>query len=72
MGALRGAGDTLVPTLLNIATMWGVRITLSLLLVPTMGLAGVWVAMLVELCARGILFLVRLKRGKWLERKSLT
>lgn len=72
MGALRGAGDTLVPTLLNIATMWGVRITLALLLVPTMGLAGVWVAMLVELCVRGILFLVRLKRGKWLERKSLT
>ena len=72
MGALRGAGDTLVPTLLNIATMWGVRITLSLLLVPTMGLAGVWVAMLVELCVRGALFLVRLKRGKWLERKSLT
>ena len=52
--------------------MWGVRITLSLLLVPTMGLAGVWVAMLVELCVRGALFLVRLKRGKWLERESLT
>ena len=72
MGALRGASDTLVPTLLNIATMWGVRITLALLLVPTMGLAGVWVAMLVELCVRGVLFLVRLKRGKWLERESLT
>ena len=71
MGALRGAGDTLVPTLLNIATMWGVRITLAFALVPTLGLAGVWVAMLVELCVRGALFLVRLKRGKWLERKTL-
>lgn len=71
MGALRGAGDTLVPTLLNIATMWGVRITLALALVPSLGLAGVWVAMLVELCVRGAVFLVRLRRGKWLERKSL-
>ena len=71
MGALRGAGDTLVPTLLNIATMWGVRITLAFALVPSLGLAGVWVAMLVELCVRGTLFLVRLKRGKWLERETL-
>ena len=71
MGALRGAGDTLVPTLLNIATMWGVRITLAFALVPSLGLAGVWVAMLVELCVRGALFLARLKRGKWLERERL-
>lgn len=71
MGALRGAGDTLVPTLLNIATMWGVRITLALALVPGLGLAGVWVAMLVELCVRGAVFLVRLRRGKWLERETL-
>ena len=25
-GALRGAGDTLVPSLMNLASMWGVRI----------------------------------------------
>lgn len=71
MGALRGAGDTLVPTLLNIGCMWCVRIVLALVLVPSMGLYGVWVAMLCDLCVRGVLFLVRLWRGKWLERASL-
>lgn len=64
--ALRGAGDTLIPSILNLASMWGVRITLSLLLAPRLGLAGVWLAMCVELCVRGVLFLIRLFRGKWL------
>lgn len=67
-GALRGAGDTLVPGILNLVSMWGVRITLSLLLVPHMGLYGVWVAMATELCFRGVIYLVRLGRGKWLLR----
>ena len=33
-GALRGAGDTLVPSLLNLASMWGVRITAATILAP--------------------------------------
>ena len=65
-GALRGAGDTLVPSIMNLASMWGVRITLSLILAPQLGLIGVWLAMCVELCVRGGLFLIRLLRGKWL------
>lgn len=67
-GALRGAGDTLVPSVLNLVSMWGVRITLATALAPRLGLTGVWLAMCLELCARGLLFLVRLLRGKWLER----
>lgn len=70
-GALRGAGDTLIPSIMNLASMWGVRITASLLLAPRFGLAGVWTAMCVELCVRGILFLIRLARGKWLERRMV-
>ncbi|MBQ4527263.1 MAG: MATE family efflux transporter [Clostridia bacterium] len=68
-GALRGAGDTFVPSLLNLASMWGVRITLSFILVPHFGLHGAWIAMATELCVRGILFLIRLYRGKWAEKK---
>lgn len=70
-GALRGAGDTLVPSILNFVSMWGIRITLSLILVPYMGLHGVWIAMCVELCIRGILFLVRLVREKWLNKRII-
>ncbi len=39
-GALRGAGDSKGPFLINLATMWGVRITLSLALVGSLGLIG--------------------------------
>ena len=56
-GALRGAGDTLGPSVLNLVSMWGVRITLSAALAPRFGLPGVWFAMCFELCVRGLLFL---------------
>ena len=65
-GALRGAGDSKVPFLLSLGTMWGVRVTLSLLLVKPLGLPGVWLAMTAELCARGLVFMIRLYRGRWL------
>ena len=68
-GVLRGAGDTFIPGVLNLVSMWGVRITLSLILVPHIGLYGVWIAMAVELCVRGILYLIRVFRWKWLNRK---
>ncbi len=66
-GALRGAGDTLVPCMMNLVSMWGVRITMAAFLAPRLGLAGVWLAMCVELCFTGVIFLVRLLRGKWLD-----
>lgn len=58
-GALRGTGDTLVPSLLNLGSIWIVRIGLALLLVPRLGLLGMWIAMTVELCVRGLLMLYR-------------
>ena len=64
-GALRGIGDTLVPALLNLVSMWGVRILLSVLLVPVFGLPGAWIAMATELCVRGIILCIRLLRVKW-------
>lgn len=65
-GALRGAGDTLVPSCMNFASMWCVRIPLAAILAPRVGLYGVWIAMCVELCFRGILFMARLKRERWM------
>lgn len=71
-GVLRGSGDTTAPFIISLITMWGIRITLSLVLVNSLGLVGVWVAMAVELCVRGILFMFRMFRGKWLEKEILT
>ena len=64
-----GAGDTLKPALINLFSMWCVRLSLAALLAPEYGLKGVWTAMALELTFRGILFLVRLFRGKWLHHK---
>jgi Na+-driven multidrug efflux pump len=58
-GVLRGAGDTLVPSILNLVSLWGVRIPLSMLLAGDYGLRGVWMAMAAELCVRGMLYIVR-------------
>ena len=65
-GALRGAGDTLIPSIFCLASMWGVRIPLMALAAPRWGLIGVWCAMAFELCVRGALFLMRLLRDRWL------
>lgn len=70
-GALRGAGDVVGPSVLNLVSMWGVRISLALVLVPHIGLYGIWIAMCIELCVRGILFLVRLLRENWLKKGAV-
>lgn len=64
-GALRGAGDSLIPCLLNLASIWGVRLTLSVLLVGQWGLSGVWLAMCIELGVRGVLLVCRQQRFQW-------
>lgn len=67
-GVFVGAADTLVPCLMNFFSIWVVRLSLAALLAPSLGLKGVWIAMCIELCFRGIIFLVRLKRERWMKR----
>lgn len=66
-GVLRGAGDTLIPSIMNFVSMWAVRLPLSWFLAASYGLVGVWIAMSVELCFRGTIFLLRMGRKKWLQ-----
>ncbi|MBO5052645.1 MAG: MATE family efflux transporter [Muribaculaceae bacterium] len=65
-GVFIGAGDTMIPAGMNLGSIWGVRLTLAALLAPSMGLKGVWIAMAIELCFRGIIFLWRLKTDRWM------
>jgi putative MATE family efflux protein len=67
-GVFIGAGDTLRPAIMSLASMWGVRLTLAALLATTYGLPGVWTAMAIELSFRGVIFLIRLMRGGWLKK----
>ena len=64
-GVFVGAGDTLKPAIMNLLSMWGVRLTLAWYLSKDYGLKGVWMAMATELTFRGIIFLWRLFVGKW-------
>lgn len=66
-GALRGAGDTLIPSMMNFVSIWVVRLPLAIILSGRMGLMGVWIAMCAELCFRGAIFLIRLYRERWMK-----
>lgn len=59
-GVFRGAGETLMSSVLNLMSVWLVRIPLAYYLGSIYGLKGAWIAMCSELCVRGTLFLIRL------------
>ncbi len=64
-GVFRGAGDTLIPSCMNFVSMWFIRLPLAAMLAKTLGLEGVWIAMCIELCCRGTMFLIRMKSKRW-------
>ncbi|MBO7540019.1 MAG: MATE family efflux transporter [Prevotella sp.] len=63
-GVFIGAGDTLIPAIMSLGSMWAVRLTLAATLAPKYGLKGVWTAMAIELTFRGSIFLTRLFTAK--------
>jgi len=71
-GVFIGAGDTIIPAVMSLGSMWAVRLTLAATLAPRYGLKGVWTAMAIELTFRGSIFLARLFKGKWAEKLKVT
>ena len=67
-GVFIGAGDTMVPAIMSLCSMWFVRLTLAASLASKFGLKGVWTAMAIELTLRGSIFLTRLFKGGWVEK----
>ncbi len=70
-GVFIGAGDTFIPAIMSLASMWAVRLSLAATLAPKYGLKGVWTAMAIELFFRGSIFLVRLFKGGWSEKLKI-
>ena len=66
-GACVGAGDTAVPSMLNLGSMWFVRIIPAIFLTRVYGLVGYWIAMCIELNVRGLLFIWRISGQKWMK-----
>ncbi len=71
-GCCVGAGDTLMPSAINLGCMWVVRIGLALLLIPKFGLQGYWIAMASELCVKGVIFALRIHGDRWMNTKLTT
>lgn len=65
--ALQTAGDGIYPTIICIIFAWLIGVGLGYILAVhmEMGLAGIWIAMALDECVRGVIFFVRWKSGKW-------
>ena len=67
-GVMRGGGDTKAPFLISLAGMWLLRLPLAFLLLnlTSLGLSGIWIAMMSDLCLRGGICLYSYRKGTWL------
>lgn len=63
--ALRASGDAKFTMIVSMFSMWIFRIGFSYLLVPQIGLLGVWVAMFIDWIVRAVVFLIRFLSGRW-------
>jgi len=70
-GVFVGAGSSVAPIAINVSSMWLIRIPFSFLIVGSMGLTGVWIVMASELAARGIIHLIYLRSGRWLNTQAM-
>ena len=66
-GALRGAGDTRWPFLVQTGLAWGLRVPLVYLVGVSLGkgVLGAWTAELVYICVLGAAFFWRFRGGAW-------
>lgn len=67
INSMRAAGDVKFPTYLGISSMWGVSVVFAYIfgIAFGFGLKGVWIAMAADEILRGIVVLIRWKRGSW-------
>ena len=70
-GALRGAGDTRFPMVINFICIWGLMIPLMFYLdrAYQLGIYGAWGASSFAIIVCGCLYYARFKRGKWKKMK---
>jgi len=57
-GAIRGAGNTKIPFLVNTVSLYLFRVAPSILLSKSLGVIGPWLAMFMDVYARGIILLI--------------
>ncbi|EWG08586.1 MATE family efflux transporter [Cytobacillus firmus] len=67
-GAFQGANNTKFPMYLTAIGMWAVRTLLVFLLGIKLGwgLAGVWIAIGIDIAFRAVVLVIQFQRGKWM------
>ncbi|WP_404359664.1 MATE family efflux transporter (plasmid) [Cytobacillus firmus] len=67
-GAFQGANNTKFPMYLTTIGMWAVRTLLVFLLGIKLGwgLAGVWIAIGIDIAFRAVVLVIQFQRGKWM------
>ena len=73
IACLRGAGDVFYPTICAIVSNWLISVLGAYLLAVTFGFGiyGMWIALALDECFRGVLMIIRWRSGKW-KTKRLT
>ncbi len=66
-GIFNGVGDTRAPFVINLVTMWGIRIVSTAICIHVfhLGLNAVWCCMGADNAIRALLFTIRYFRGSW-------
>ncbi len=70
---LRGAGDVRYTMVISIISMWLLRILLGYLfgIILGYGILGIWFAMFSDWAFRSVLFVWRLRSGRWLQQRAI-
>lgn len=74
INSMRAAGDIKFPTYLGMASMWGISVLFSYIfgIKLGLGLVGIWIAMAMDECVRGIIVFIRWKKGSWRGKSVVT
>ncbi|MDI6733578.1 MAG: MATE family efflux transporter [Planctomycetota bacterium] len=66
-GTFRGAGNTVIPLIINFIGVWLIRLPLAFLFVNVfhLGLLGAWLTMPIDWLIRSIVYRIMFKKGKW-------
>ena len=64
---MQAAGDIKFPIFIGILSMWIIATFLAYIFGIGLGwgIAGVWIAMMLDECIRAVIFYIRWKKGTW-------
>jgi putative MATE family efflux protein len=71
MNVMNAVGDTLIAFIIDLVTMWGIRVPLAILLpkIANLGVYGVRWALVADTVSSAIIFIIYFKSGRWKRKK---